>query len=65
LQGLGRTFAMPLPLHPSVLARPWSSSHDASSPSTLLSSHVFVVAKPWLSLHNDLDVQLPCLQSPG
>jgi hypothetical protein len=30
-----------------------------------LSSHVCVLAKPWLSLHNDFDVQLPCLQSPG
>jgi hypothetical protein len=29
------------------------------------SSHVCAMAKPWLSLHNDLDAQIPCLQSPG
>jgi hypothetical protein len=29
------------------------------------SSHVCAMVKPWLSLHNDLDAQLPCLQSPG
>jgi hypothetical protein len=36
LQGLGRAFTMPLPFHLSVLARPWSSSHGASSPAPLV-----------------------------